>query len=502
MESNATRCGGLWPPLVLWMCALCPSAIWAADPDPVELLKRIESLEEQMKEKDRRIDELERRVEPPPGRNAAAEALDEALQQFERDQSRDRAAQPPSLLSVPTGGGTTLRLIDISMDVLFAMGGSTERDESLAQLQGGGHDPRKRGFTLQNAELSLTGAVDPYLYGEAHLIFFVDPFDGETIVELEEAFAQTQTLPAGLQLEFGYFLTEFGLINPRHPHDWAWLDQPVINTRIFGPDGIRQSGVRLGWLTPLPWFSEFHFGAQNSDGHTMASFRGEGFAHVHGHEDEALFEEGVGGRPIVERETRSMHDLLYLARWVNGWEATDELSLQLGASALYGPNNSGDNAETWVYGADLLVKWRPVGHERGWPFVTWQTEVIARDFEAAAYANLDEGIFIPAGDLHDWGLYTQVLYGFSRPWAAGMRYEFATGSGGSFEEGEPISRNDDPFRADRHRISPLILWQPTEFSRVRLQYNYDISSHLPDGDAHSLWLGVEFLFGAHPAHSY
>ena len=64
------------------------------------------------------------------------------------------------------------------------------------------------------------------------------------------------------------------------------------------------------------------------------------------------------------------------------------------------------------------------------------------------------------------------------------------------------SRNNDPFRDDRHRVSPLLLWQPTEFSRFRLQYNYDLASHLTGNEAHSLWLGVEFLFGAHPAHSY
>ena len=43
----------------------------------------------------------------------------------------------------------------------------------------------------------------------------------------------------------------------------------------------------------------------------------------------------------------------------------------------------------------------------------------------------------------------------------------------------------------------------TEFSRLRLQYNYDLARHLPgDDEAHSIWCGVEFLFGVHPAHKY
>src|SRR5688572_30808974 len=155
-------------------------------------------------------------------------ALDEAVRQLP-------AAQAPA----GTAAAPSLRLVDLSLDVLAAAGASTERDEVLEVLQGGGHDPRQRGFTLQNVELSLTGAVDPYFTAEVHLVTFLDPIEGETVVELEEAFLTTTSLPAGLQLELGTFFTEFGRLNPRHPHAWDWLDQPVINTRIFGPDGMR-----------------------------------------------------------------------------------------------------------------------------------------------------------------------------------------------------------------------------------------------------------------------
>jgi hypothetical protein len=44
--------------------------------------------------------------------------------------------------------------------------------------------------------------------------------------------------------------------------------------------------------------------------------------------------------------------------------------------------------------------------------------------------------------------------------------------------------------------------QLTEFSRLRLQYNYDRAQHLESGDAHSVWLGAEIMLGAHAAHSY
>ena len=59
----------------------------------------------------------------------------------------------------------------------------------------------------------------------------------------------------------------------------------------------------------------------------------------------------------------------------------------------------------------------------------------------------------------------------------------------------------DPFRDDRYRVSPLLVWRPTEFSRIRLQYNFDSAAHLAD-DAHGVWLGFEWLYGAHPAHDF
>jgi hypothetical protein len=106
-------------------------------------------------------------------------------------------------------------------------------------------------------------------------------------------------------------------------------------------------------------------------------------------------------------------------------------------------------------------------------------------------------VTLPATTLYDWGFYLQGLYGIRYGWAAGLRYEYATGSGQSVG-----GREADPFRDDRHRLSPLLVWHPTEFSRIRLQYNYDRANHLNPDDAHTGWVGFEILFGAHGAHKY
>ncbi len=486
------------------LTVLAALGVWAEvtlaqvkNPELEALKKEIEELRRSDAEKQRKLDDLQRRIQAIESQPVAAEktaaaesALDKALKETE----------PPGPQPVATDlfsrqiGGTTFRLIDISLDALFAAGTSTERDSSIQNLEGGDHDPRKRGFTVQQTELSFSGAVDPYFTGEAHIVYLIDPAIGDTRVELEEAFLTTQALPYGLQLKGGFYFTEFGLINPVHPHAWDWLDQPVINTRLFGPDGLRQAGVRLGWLTPLPWFSELYVGAQNANGETASSFLAN---------EEFFGERPIGGRPFVKRDVKSLKDLLYSIRWENFWNLSDTLGAKLGFSGLFGPNATGPDGDTRIYGADLKLRWRPTNNFRGWPFFLWQSEVMARDYTADRFfddSSLDKTFNLPRETLRDWGLYTQTLYGFYYGWAAGLRYEYASGSGASVLTFD--GRDADPFRDDRHRISPLLVWHPSEFSRIRLQYNYDRADHLEHTDAHSVWLGVEFLYGAHPAHKY
>jgi hypothetical protein len=94
----------------------------------------------------------------------------------------DELQQKLAGLETSTPAPGKLRLIDSSVDVLVAAGGSSVDNDELGELQGGGHDPNKRGFTLQQAELSFAGVVDQLFSGEAHIVLLEDE------IELEEAF--------------------------------------------------------------------------------------------------------------------------------------------------------------------------------------------------------------------------------------------------------------------------------------------------------------------------
>jgi len=491
-----------------------PATIHAAD--DIETLRRelermrrqVQQLEDAMKRQESTIRALEaqRAGAPAPAATPSAPALDAAVEaaRAAAQATPAQAAAPtvpaaatplPGLYARPLGSRATLRLIDISTDILVAAGSSTANNDNLALLQGGAHDPKRRGFTLQQAEFSFAGAVDPYFTGEAHVIMT------DSSVELEEAFMTTQALPYGLQLEVGHFLTEFGRINPTHPHAWDWVDQPIIVSRLMGGDGLRNPGFRLGWLTPLPWFSAVDVGMQNASGETAPSFLGEaaggGHSHGHSHGGEEEGEEGIGGRPPVYTDVRNLGDLLYLLRWSHGISLSDDISGVLGGSALYGPNTSGPDGRTWLFGGDLVLKWRPANNFRGWPFVTWQSEFMQRNYKADAVHDEADMLDLPAAMLRDWGFYTQLLYGFRYGWAGGLRYEYASGSGESVG-----GRAADPMRSTRHRIAPLLSWRPTEYSRIRLQYNLDRPEFLDNEWQSSVWLAFEVLYGEHPAHKY
>jgi len=448
---------------IVALCLLACAARLPAD-EAAELKPKNAKLEE-------RVDKLERKL-------GIVHDLEE------KGESEPEAAPHNSHLfeHVFEGGSAS---VDLHMVGQFAAGYSSVKDRFTERLSAGGHDPKRRGFNLQQLELGFSGAIEPHLSLDAFVVFTLEG------VELEEIFIKSLSLPAGLQLEGGYMLTEFGWNNPRHPHEWTWLDQPVINSRVLGPDGTRALGLRLGWLTPLPWFSELHFGMQMADDESATSFLGGG--HLHGDEGSA---ESPGGFARVERDTESFNEFLYLLRWHNR-AIVGEYTLDIGISGLLGPNATGESARTWLAGGDYLLKWRP-SPETEQPFLALQGEFMYRCYQANAGTlsgdpndPLDDIALAPTV-LGDWGGYMQVLVAPVEKWAFGLRVDFAD----AFREGE-VPHQADSQRDRRFRLSPVIQWSCCDFARMRLQYNFDHMQHLRDSTAHGLWLGIELFIGGH-----
>jgi hypothetical protein len=377
------------------------------------------------------------------------------------------AAQTPRA----TGG-----YMNIGFVTLADAGWSTAHD--ITRLEQGDHDPHVNGFTMPNAEISLDGAVDPYFKGFSNIVLKLDSA-GETGIELEEAYALTTSLPANLQLKFGQFFTEFGRQNPQHPHSWAFVDQPLVMSRMFGAEGLRSQGIRLSWLFPTSFYTEAMVSVMNATGGTAFSFRSPESSEIHG---------GV----INDRGVTHGSDLLIAPRITTSFDLTDNQTIVLGASGAFGPNNSGPSARTQIYGVDGYWKWKPSAAQAGFPFLSLQSEAMWRRYDAAARAAADDpGFSFPSEILKDQGAYAQVLWGIKPRIVAGLRGDWVGSSAATFLS---------PDRGSHFRASPNFTWYPTEFSKFRVQYNYDDRKTL--GTDHSVWFQFEFLLGAHAAHKF
>ena len=486
---------------------------------PAQETSEIEQLKKEMREMRKYMQELERKIEKLEAKPAAAPpvagvVVAPVVEPVTGIAEPTKAWSPTDPIRIGKGG----IYADIGLVATFAAGGSTANDiEGGTQL--GGHDPNQRGFTVQGVEMNLQGAVDPYLRGNANILFSIDS-GGESFLEVEEAWLETVSLPGNFQIRAGQILTDFGRINTQHPHSWAFVDSPLVNARLLGPDGLRNPGARISWLVPTPFFSELSLGIQNSHGETASSFRSA--AHSHGGEAEEGLPFGYR-HPDNDRGVQGFGDLLFTPRLTTSFDLTEQQTIVLGASGAFGPNSSGAGGDTTtqIYGVDVYWKWKPANAHGGFPFVSWQTEAMLRRYQLGMFdwdengdGLVDDGEVVDPGTglpamlaaetVTDWGFYSQVLYGFRKGWVAGIRFDYLTGETADYEtlgltlDGNALGR--DPLRNQRWRVSPNLTWYPSEFSKVRLQYNYDDRRDI--GVDHSLWLQFEFLLGAHAAHKF
>ena len=487
------------------MAVFCAASVATTLPVRAQTTNQIDDLKEQLRQMQQNFERVQRE------QREQIDSLTKKLEDLTKQQSAEAekkkleaeltaqlsSNQPPAAASSPASAGsltpapgwspeqplTVARAgsayLNLSFDALMAVGWSTASDPSQ-YLQLGDHDPINRGFSLRNAEIVLDGAVDPYFKGFGNIVLKLDK-NNNTDIELEETYLQTTSLPGNLQVKAGQFFAAFGRQNAQHPHTWAFVDDPIILTRAFGPEGLRNIGAQLSWLAPLPFYTEATLGVFNGQGGTAFSFRNPGEP-ING-------VDRVHGRTTLDSNLSGLGDLLYVPRVSSSFDLSDQQTLVLGLSGAFAPNETGTENQTQIYGADVYWKWKPANSQAGFPFVSWQTEALFQRFEAAA----DPSFSLPAETLRDWGFYSQVLWGFKQRWVAGFRGEYANGNTGAYDP-------NDVFRGERTRLSPGLTFYPTEFSKIRLQYNYD-HGHL-FGDEHSVWMQMEFLLGAHGAHKF
>ena len=370
------------------------------------------------------------------------------------------ASEEPAPVQPSGPLGAVVTALNPDMAIILDVALAAFSGDSPGLLQTGAHDPRVNGFNLQQLELSLGGAVDPYFRFDANLVF------SEFGVEVEEAYATSLSLPARTQVRLGQFLTRFGRVNPTHPHTWAFVDQNLLIGRLFGGEGNRGLGAEVSWLAPLPWYVELVLSE------TMITSEATDRSWA------AFAPLGVSG-PLDLQTTLSAKQF---------FGPTPAWSILWGLNYAGGPNGTGRANRSELYGTDLTLFYRPLRGDGKATAVRVETEWVLRRRQ------------VPGDVLQDLNGFVQSTVRFLPRWDTGVRWELGTPELG--RDGEVHELALDPhWVSTRQRISAAVTYRPTEFSRFRLQVARDAADWMV-APGWSAFLAFEANAGAHGAHSF
>ena len=396
-------------------------------------------------------------------------------------------AVPPT--SAPAAGQVTSNAFNPAISAILqgSYGNLKESPDSYAVT--GFADPGKispgtRGFSLDESELALSANIDHLFYGN----LLIALADGEA--EVEEAFFQTLALGHGLTVKGGRFFSGIGYWNSVHPHAWDFADAALVQRSFLG-NNYGDDGLQATWIAPLPVYLEL--GAEIGAGRSLpGSFEEETeLAEVdrdkNGPGAYALFAR-LGGDIGVSNSYRI--GLSYLDSSTDDAQfALADFDTRTGTENLY-------TGDARLYGVDLVWKWAPQGNpaQRNFKLTAEWMQLDRKGdltFDVPGVAQTD------AFKLRQWGWYVQGVYQFHPNWRAGLRYDQLDQGSSSLG----VNANNIPsVDYDPKRWSAMVDWNPSEFSRLRLQYSDDRSRE--DVTDHQLFLQYIYSLGAHGAHKF
>jgi hypothetical protein len=433
---------------------------------------RLDSLEEALKRQQKVVEEQQRVIE-----ELKAELLKVKKQKVTvgpksgptgRTTTTPTPATPPEpKTSGITGlfGGSVMTNPYISF-VLNSFFYSSSTDERKLQTRGvPGYSAlgldRKKGFNISEGELFLFAPVDPYFNLYANI-----PFT-ENGVSLEEAYFVTTSLPEGLQAKGGKFKSGISRFNAQHPHAWDFADAPLAYRAFLGKEGLIEKGVQFSYLPNLPFYTQIGIEVLQGENEVMFNRKATGGPHAFAGYAKASFDFGdastiLFGPYVVGGQTRS--------------DTISDGTFLMGNSALYG--------------FETVYKWKPSALRS---FVL-QGEYVRRD-QAGTLQDAALGTASRLTRSQD-GAYVQGLYQLGR-WRMGARYDRLS----LFSDTYRLAGAPQGFGVNPWRATGALEFNPTEFSRLRLQYNHDRSG--ADGRTnHEVFLQLILGIGAHGAHAF
>ncbi len=331
---------------------------------------------------------------------------------------------------------------------------------------------REKGLALGHSDVSLGGSLGPHL--SARLTAAAHSHDGKTEIELEEAYLQTRSLPAGLQARVGRFPSQIGYLNEQHPHADDFVERPLLYRAFLGGHWF-DDGVRLNWTAPTDVYlrlgAEVFRGRQlieeaasaRSPGATVLSARlGDDWGRSHSWQ--------TGLSWLHNRREAAVHD----EHGAGGGHDHDHGH----EGHAHGAAFSGKNLVLW----DLAWKWAPDGNNS-----QRQVRVV---YERAWVRDLNRHARSSDRHLAD---HLSVVWRFAPTWEIGARTDWL----------QARIPHGDHFHAGRLRETSLMLaYKPTHAQSIRLQATSQRNGTGFDGATHAVQLHYVLSFGAHAAHAF
>ena len=419
---------------------------------------RISDLEVRLKQAEQRADNVTPAGDTSPNLSAAAPQPAAA--------TSGNAAFNPAISLILSGQYATL-----SRDPTgFRLAGFRLPTDVRAELA------PQRGFSLSESELGISANID-HLFAGA-LNFAIHP---DNTVSTEEAYMQTTALASGLTVKAGRYFSAIGYMNEQHAHAWDFVDAPLPYQAFLGGQ-FGDDGIQVRWLAPTDLFVETGFEAGRGANYpgTDRNKNGAGATAIYLH---------VGGDIGIENSWRAGLSRLATSPRNRDWTEVD------GAGNDVTGSFSGSSR---LLIADAVWKWAPNGNPYRTNFKL-QGEYFRRSENGVQAMTVASALAPNVGNYStaQSGWYVQGLYQWAPTWRGGLRSERLETNrlDDGANNGTLINPDHSPSRN-----SLVIDYQPSEFSRLRLQFARDRSQ--PGAADNQLYVQYLMSIGAHGAHKF
>ncbi len=460
--------------LLIWLIALLMLAPPSRAEQEMVDSGELQTLKDQLQEAMQRIGEIETE------HAAQIAALNEKIQQLEPGRPPDTTADEKAQ------AGDDLEALRHAAAAEADKKTSTEKPLEETTFESG-----NLGLQAMNPEISVTGdMLEFYREGDdvqtssdvvfrgmgLHFEAYLDPYSrfkaavpiNENGAELGEVYFTRYGILPNTNITLGKFRQQFGVVNRWHKHALDWFDFPLALRMVFGPGGLNQTGLSLGWNGATgPVTHELIFQATDGD-------------------NGQILGQNAKNRPSLLTHYKIYKDL------------SPSTYVELGGTGLVGWNNEWPTTDgtinqtltAYVYGLDFAIAWEPLDRMR-YRNIEFRTEAYFVDKEIQAPDNSG------TDRLNPWGFYSSLLAKVGRTIDINLRFDYYRPEVKSYgdDPGMPLSPTVTTADAYRQQAGVNLTWFQSPFVKFRAGYAY--ASGRGTGAAENI-VRLQMVFAAGP----